>query len=283
MASNASLGVITNNKEAWRESIMFKNLKAPKDLSKYSLLRGAPDFAQVGMWDEFESGYAYLVVVQIPKFLEILAEKDTTTYAPLINTYRHVLEYEFKNLDGIENITSETGEINTGHQSIQFINKVNKQSSSTFTMRYTEKSTGVLTRVHELFLNGIKDGVTQVKHYHGLLEGGYIDEASYENETFSFMYFVTDNTFRFVQKAYYIVAAQPTTAATGDLYTYDKSSIEFKEISCEFIGIPLSNSLIDKKAQAMLNWLNNPTNPNRVIVNSTNFAYSGVSGLNTRV
>lgn len=97
MASNASLGVITNNKEAWRESIMFKNLKAPKDLSKYSLLRGAPDFAQVGMWDEFESGYAYLVVVQIPKFLEILAEKDTATYAPWINTCRRTLEYEFKN------------------------------------------------------------------------------------------------------------------------------------------------------------------------------------------
>ena len=34
---------------------------------------------------------------KLPKFLEILAEKDTTTYAPLINTYRHVLEYEFKN------------------------------------------------------------------------------------------------------------------------------------------------------------------------------------------
>ena len=53
----------------------------------------------------------------------------------------------------------------------------------------------------------------------------------YENETFSFMYFVTDNTFRYVQKAFYIVAAQPTTAALGDLYNHDKSDISFKEVS----------------------------------------------------
>ena len=278
MATNAQLGII-NNPDGWRQSIMFKNLKNPRDLSKYTLLRGAPDFAQVGMWDEFESGYAYFSIVQIPKFLEILRNKDTTTYKPLIDTYLRVLEYEFKNLDGIENITSEMSEINTGHQTMQFISKVNKQSSSTFTLRYTEKSGAVLTRVHELYLNGIKDGVTEVKHYHGLLESGLIEEASYENETFSFMYFVTDNTFRFVQKAFYIVAAQPTTAALGELYNHDKSDISFKEVSCEFIGYPISNDAIDKKAQEMLNWLNDPTNPNRMIVNSTNFNYSGVSDI----
>ena len=34
---------------------------------------------------------------KLPKFLEILAEKDTATYAPWINTCRRTLEYEFKN------------------------------------------------------------------------------------------------------------------------------------------------------------------------------------------
>lgn len=267
---------------------LFQNLSKPKDLRNYTLMRGAPDFAKVEMWNEYESGYGYLVVVQLPRFLEMLAEKDSDHYGLLIENYRRVLEYEFKGLDGIENITSETGEINTGISTLQFINKVNMQNSSTFTMRYTEKAGALLTKVHELFLTGIKDGRTQIKRYHGLLErdsAGNRDivEAGYENETFSFMYFVTDNTFMKVEKAYYIVAAQPTTAATGDLYTYEKGNIEFKEISVEFIGFPLTSNEIDEKAQAMLDWLNDASNPNKYQARSNNFSYSGVSDIQTEI
>lgn len=262
---------------------MFQYLSKPKDLRNYTLMRGSPDFAKVEMWNEFESGYAYLVVVQIPKFLEMLADKDSDHYGLLIENYKKVLEYEFRSLDGIENITSETGEINTGINTLQFINKVNMQSSSTFSMRYTEKAGALITKVHELFLTGIKDGRTQVKRYHGLLDSGDIEEAGYENETFSFMYFVTDNTFRKVEKAYYIVAAQPTTANTGDLYTYEKGGIEFKELSLEFIGFPLTGNEIDAKAQAMLDWLNDASNPNKFVAISNNFQYSGVSDIKTDI
>lgn len=276
---------INTNKTAkeFAEGRMFQHLSKPKDLRQYTLMRGAPDYAKVEMWNEYESGYAYLVVVQIPKFLEMLAEKDSDHYGLLIENYKRVLEYEFKSLDGIENITSEMGEINTGINSLQFINRVNMQSSTTFSMRYTEKSGALLTKVHELFLTGIKDGRTQIKRYHGLLDSGDIEEAGYENETFSFMYFVTDNTFRKVEKAYYIVAAQPTTAATGDLYTYTKGEIEFKEISVEFVGFPLTSNEIDAKAQAMLDWLNDASNPNKFTAISNNFKYSGVSDINTKI
>jgi len=275
--------------EAFEQSRMFKDLTQPRDLSKYTLMRGAPDFANVAMWNEFESGYAYLVVVQIPRFLEMLAERDTVIYKPLIDTYRKVLEYEFKNLEGIDNITADTGTIDTGISQLQFINKVNMQSSTNFTMRYTEKAGSVIAKVHELFLTGIKDGRTQVKHYHGLIEDSYNSdpehplEAGYELETFSFMYFVTDNTFRKVEKAYYIVAAQPTNSPSGDLYNYDKSNIEFKEVTVEFVGFPITGNKINAKARAMLDWLNNPENPNRVIVNSNNFDYTGVDELPTQV
>lgn len=261
-------------------SALFENLAKPKDLTKYTLMRGTTDFANIEQWNNYESGYAYLTVVQIPRFLELLAEKNTKTYGPLINNYKHLLEYEFKGLDGIENITSEPGEVNNGISQLSFINKVNMQSSSTFSMRYTEKTGSVFTRVHELFLTGIKDGRTEVKHYHGLLEDGTIEEAGFENETFSFMYFVTDNTMMKVEKAYYIVAAQPTTAETN-IYNYTKGEIEFKELNIEFTGFPITGNLVDQKAVQMLEWLHNPRNPHKLVVNSSNFEYTGVSDIKT--
>lgn len=260
---------------------LFKNLIQPRDLSQYTLMRGTVDFANVAMWNAFETGYSYLTVVQIPKYLQMLASQDST-YATLINNYVHILEYEFKGLDGIENITSSNGEISNGISTINFINQVTMQSSSSFTMRYTEKSGSVLTRTNELFLTGIKDGRTQVKTYHGLLENESIEETGYEYETFSFMYFVTDNTMRKLEKAYYIVAGQPTQAETN-IYNSDKGEIGFKEISMEFQGFPITGNIVDYKAQQMLNWLNNPSNPNRMIVDSNNFMYHGLNDINTDI
>ena len=260
-------------------NIMFKNLIQPRDISQYTLMRGATDVPNVAMWNNFESGYSYLTVVQIPGFLEEL-QKQNDTYRTLITNYKHILEYEFKGLDGIENITSETQSINTGNMEIQFITKTNMQDSSNFTMRYTEKSGSVITRVHELFLQGVKDGRTQVKHYHGLIESGDIVNPGYEWETFSFMYMVTDNTMRNLEKAYYIVAAQPTQAETS-IFNSEKGDIGFKEIGVEMIGFPLTGDAIDAKASEMLAWLNSPSNPNRLINNSNNFMYKTVDEIKT--
>lgn len=260
---------------------MFRHLTQPRDLTQYSLMRGAPDFAKVEMWNEFETGYAYLTVVQIPQFLEKLKAKNDI-YKNLIENYVYALEYEFKSLSGIDNITSDQATIDTGHSNIQFINKVTQQSSSTFTMNYTEKCGALFTKVHELFLTGVKDPRTQIKHYHGLLENGDIEDAGYENETFSFMYFVTDNTFRKLEKAFYIVAAQPTSA-NWDIYNYEKGNIEFREISVEFIGFPITGDEVDEKAKEMLNWLNDASNPNKMTVNSNLMSYSGVSDINTEI
>lgn len=262
-------------------NVLFKNLVQPRDLTKYTLMRGTTDFANVAMWNAFETGYSYMTVVQVPRYLELLATQDDS-YRTLIDNYVHILEYEFKGLDGIENITSETSEISNGISQVNFISKVNMQSSSTFTMRYTEKSGSVLTRVNELFLTGVKDGRTQVKTYHGLLDNGTITEAGYEYETFSFMYFVTDNTMRKLEKAYYIVAGQPTQAETS-MYNSEKGDIGFKEIGMEFMGFPITGDVVDYKAQEMLNWLHNPANPNKIIVNSNNFLYSGVESINTHI
>lgn len=259
---------------------MFENLKQPRDITSKTLMRGTADFGNLNQWNLYESGYSVLLICKIPKVLDLLA-KENDSYRKLINNYTHILEYEFRGITGLEDMTGETGEITDGINQIQIINKVTMQSASTFEMRYFEKSGSTLTKVHELFLRTIKDPRTQIKHYGGLIEKGIIDpdDVGYDYETFSFLYYVTDNTMRRVEKAYFIIAAQPNKAELS-IYETEKGNIEFKEVGCSFNGFPITGNEIDRKAQEHLNWLHNAQNPNRIVADSTDFNYTGISDIN---
>lgn len=246
---------------------IFNGTTETKDLTSYALFRGVTDWADLTQFNQFETGYSFLVVLSIPKFMKLLSEKNEK-YRKLIETYVHVLEYEFRGLEGIENMTSDTNELTNGIKNLNVITKVNSQSNGQFTMRYYEKSGSLLTKAHELYLRCLKDPTTQVKHYGGLIESGEL-EPNFANEVFSFLYIVTDNTLRNVEKAFYIVAAQPTNADFS-IYNSTKGTIEFQELSVEFNGFPIQNTQVNKRAQELINWIRKGT-----IWNESEFTYSG--------
>ena len=256
---------------ATAENNIFSNLTETKDLSKYMLMRGVTDWADLSQYNLYESGYSFLVVCKIPKVLEKLRAKSDE-YQKMIDTYIHILEYDFRGLSGIENITSETGQLTNGIQNIEIINKVQKQSASQFSMTYLERKGGVISRVNELLLRAIKDPVTEVKTYLGLIEDGELEDG-FENEVFSFMYIVADNTLMNLEKAYYIVAAQPTEA-NNDIFNSDKATIEFKELTVTFRGYPITNIKVQEKAKSFLDWIR--TNTTWI---ETDFNYTGVNDL----
>ena len=243
-------------------SNIYSGLKTTKDLTKFALMRGVPDFSNLAQFNYFESGYSFLIVTEIPKYLEELA-KQNEDYQKMIDTYKHVLEYEFKGLDGFEDMSVDTGTITNGISELNVITKVNWQSASQFQLRYQEKSGSLLTKVNELFLRGIKDPRTQVKTYNGLLRsqnGGtpVMAEAGYEYETFKFLYFVTDNTLLNIEKAFYIVSAQPTSAELS-IYNSEKGQIEFKEVGMTFNGFPITGQAVTAKAREFLDFINATT------------------------
>lgn len=260
---------------------MYQYLKQPKDLQSYNLKRGVRDFANLKQFNLYESGYSYLVIVSVPNMLQKLADSGMANYfAKMWDAYLYALEYEFRGLEGLNDLDSEQATVTDGISEIQLINKVNMPSTS-FSMRYFEKSGSLFTRVHETYLRGLRDPRTQVKHYNGLLANGIIKEAGFEHETFSFLYFVTDSTSRVIEKAYYLVGCQPTKAETN-IYNSEKGSIEFKEITIEMTGFPIIGDAIDERAQSVLDWMNNPENPDRYYHNSYNFDYSGIPQIGDR-
>lgn len=210
----------------------------------------------------YESGYALFLVVDIPNCLAKLTEvvKGEITgieyqkkYKDLITTYIQVLEKEFTGLQGLENITSETVDYDGRNEiSVSVINKVSENLNPTITLSYTELYGAVLTRVHELFLKGIDDTIIgSRKHYNGLIDDQIL-APSFANETFSFLYLVTDNTGYNLEKAYYIFNAQPTSASLGDLYNSDYTTRELKEVTCEFKCNIATGDVINSKAREIL-------------------------------
>ena len=254
---------------------MFEYSLAPNSVSKFTLFRGVTDYTNLAQFDLFESGYSFLICLQIPIFLDKLEQVNSSVggYETLIKNYRHIIEWEFRGVDGLEDITSDVAQINNGVTDINMITKVTEQGSSTFSMSYFERSGSVLTKVNELFLRGIKDSKTQIKCYNGLIETPFakrdiykssmksnstnnnpnVDSMKgygYQYEIFHFLLIITDNTCLNVERSYLLSCCQPTTANTS-IYNVKRGEIEFKELAMQFNGIPITGRFITNKAVLM--------------------------------
>ena len=239
-------------------SNIFNNTLSPRDLTKFTLFRGVTDFTNLQQFDLYETGYSFLICLDIPKFLSKLRDKNDE-YQKLIDNYRHIIEYEFRGCQGIDAIQSDVNQINNGIDQLSLITRVQEQSGSTFNMSYFERSGSVITKTHELFLRGIKDPRTQMKRYCGLYNtrGGSKDMPykGFEYEIFHFLLIVTDNSGLNLEKAYILAACQPTTANT-DIYNVERGSIQFSELSLAFNGFPVTGRIVNAKAIEFLDYIN---------------------------
>lgn len=224
-------------------------VKRPHDLSSYQGLRGVTDFTNIGQFNQFETGYSFLFVLQMPVFMSKLAKLDNEINI-IYNQFEHVLEYEFRGLDGLPDIGIENNTITNGVQEINMINKVTEDSAITVSMNYFEKTGSPLTKFSELYLTGIKDKRSEAKHYHGLIASGQCDPG-YENEIFTFMYVVTDNTYLEVERAVLLSNAQLTKAETS-MYNSQRGEISNKELSIEFQCFPVTGAKVDQAAKNLL-------------------------------
>lgn len=230
-------------------SVLNNYTKRPRNLTQYTALRGVVDFSQIGQFDQFETGYSFLSVIKMPKFLEKLAEQDAGVQS-MVGSFKHMLEYEFRGLSGLPNITTNTFTITDGSNEVAMTNDVVMDTSVEVSMNYFERSGSLITKFVEYYLTGIKDPKSKAKTYHGLIKNGLL-EPGLENEVFTLMYYVTDNTYLRLEKAYLLANAQITQAETS-MYDSEKGQIQNKEISLSFRCFPITGVEVDKAAKALL-------------------------------
>nr|DAN52039.1 MAG TPA: virion structural protein [Caudoviricetes sp.]DAX92027.1 MAG TPA: virion structural protein [Caudoviricetes sp.] len=247
-------------------------IKLPRNVTEYTLMKGVTDFSNLKQFDLFETGYSFITVVSVPKFMEILGQQDARV-KNLQDGVTHIIEGEFKGLSGIPDISANAGSISNGNNEMQLINNVTMDTSIQVDMSFYERSGSLLTNYLTYYLTGIKDPNTKAKTYHGLIENGIITDPGSDYETFTFLYYVTDNTCRKIEKAFLLANAQPTSAPLGNMYNSTKGSIDFQEISINFNCFPIMGDTVNKYAAMLLqNDLSTNTN-RRLVLDSNEYRY----------
>lgn len=222
----------------------------PRNLTQYTAFRGVTDFTQIGQFAQFETGYSFLSVIQMPEFMVKLGEQNSDIKS-LVDSFKHMLEYEFRGLDGLPDLQGDTYEITDGINTQRLINKVTWDTAATVSSSYFEKSGGLISKFTELYLTGIKDRMSQAKTYHGLIKNGLLEPGP-ENEVMTMLYYVTDSTMLRLERAVLLCNCQFTTSRLSDILNSNKGDISNKEISLEWNCFPIMGYEVDKAAASLL-------------------------------
>ena len=262
------------------------------DLYNAVNMRGVVDYGDLYQFAPFESGYSFIAVINGPKFPSSMG---CTTLESLQEKFISIIENEFRGLDGIEDITSDTIEITDNISTLSLVGKVNQSTSSQITMRFFEKTGALITKYISMYLRYIRDPKTQAKTYGGKINCDTAQKSiGPANEVFNMLYIVTDSTCLHVEKAFLLLNAQPTTAGYSELYNTEKGQIETKEITVNWNCFVVDGATINKVAAVylkniMVYWDNdekewkNTKKTGKINVNSwnTDWSISGVGDTGT--
>ena len=247
-------------------------IKTPRNVTEYTLMKGVTDFSNLKQFDLFESGYSFLTVVSVPRFMQLLAAQDTKI-KNLQDGIVHIMEGEFRGLDGIPDIQADSGTITNGANGLQLINNVTMDTSIQVSMSFYERSGSLITNYLNYYLTGIKDPYSKAKTYHGLI-GSSVTDPGPDYEVFTFLYYVTDNTMRNIEKAYLLADAQPTLAPNGTLYNPQRGTHDFQEIQLSFNCFPIIGDQVNMYAAMMLqNDLTTTDTSRALILDSNNYKF----------
>ena len=211
------------------------NIKnSSRDLTKYSLFLGGLNVKARALeqYDPLKTGYTRIFVVQMPKFMNSIL--------PIASkNFKHMLEYGFKSIDGIQNLTMEYEAITGGYAGRSFeIPTILKDETNAITIKVQEMSGSPVREYIEMWLTGIADPHTGLCHYHGALDiddatGDMQMDAIQANQVAEMIYVSTDNTGRRVEFACLLSNMIPKVVKR-DHYNYESGTHNAVEYDIEF-------------------------------------------------
>lgn len=204
-----------------------------------NFFKGTWDFrhGEVGQYDPFIGGYAFIVWTRLPDFFD---ENMKTRFKWM--TMRN-----FKSFDGISDIELGTEALTAGFTGNEFNVPTNITKGNTeFTLKHQELSGSPIRELYNYWITGIRDFDTGVATYHGRSSS-----YSIQNHTGELLYIVTDPSGGTLQNsvefAAYYSNVFPTKIPMSHL-NYNSGEHSLTEIDISFKGIFHQSDKINKIA-----------------------------------
>lgn len=220
------------------------------DITNYSLFLGGINATHQSLqqYDPLKTGYNRIFLVKMPVFMEKIMPDQT-------KRFRHLVEYGFTKIDGIQNTSLEFEGVTGGYAGRQFeVGTVAKDETNAITISLYEFSGSPVREYLDMWITGIADPHTGLGHYHGLLDDTSANvKYAQHNHVMEAIYVATDPTGRSdgVEYACLLTNMIPKTVRK-DQFNYESGTHGLVQLDVEFTAVKYESPQINTIAKSLV-------------------------------
>lgn len=226
------------------------------DMTGYSLFLGGLNVKRAALeqYNVLKTGKGRIFLTKMPYFMKELMPEAS-------KNFKHVIEYGFMNIDGIQDLTMEFDQITGGYAGRQFeIPTILKDDTNEITIKILEFAGSPMREYVEMWLSGVSDPNSGFTHYHGLAipyeKNGIMQPAKVEvsqaNHTMEAFYVMTDATGFNIEFACMLCNMFPKGVARNQ-FNQEPGTSAHVELDLAFTCTMYTSPDINAVAQLLLN------------------------------
>lgn len=218
-----------------------------KDMTKYSLFMGGLNVKHNALkqYSPLKTGYARIFLVKMPEFMHVMYPNKT-------KQFRHLVEYGFVSVDGIQNTNLEFNQITGGYSGRSFdVASVAKDDTNEVTVKVYEFAGSPVREYLDLWISGISDPYTGLSHYHGAFDHGV--EFAQHNHTMEAFYVNTDATGRHdgVEHVAMLTNMMPKSVRK-DQFNFQSGTHDIVEMDITFTCVKYESTQINEVGRTLI-------------------------------
>jgi hypothetical protein len=231
-------------------STLQSNIKIGKDMTNYSLFLGGLNVknASLEQYSPLKTGYARVFLVKMPTFMNKVLPNHT-------KNFKHLVEYGFVGVDGIQNTTLNFEQVTGGYAGRQFdVATVAQDETNEITLKLYEFAGSPVREYMDMWISGISDPHTGIATYHGAIEAATDPvEYSQANHTMEAIYVQTDPTGRSTGIEYACMFANMMPKQVKkDHFNYEAGTHSLVQVDLPFTAVKYESPQINSVAKALI-------------------------------
>ena len=236
--------------------------KHTQDMTQFSLFMGGLNAKNEALkaYDPLKTGYARLFITRLPVFMDAIMPTQG-------KKFKHLLEYGFTGVDGIQNLSMDTEQITGGYAANSFdIGTQAKDETNEITVKLYEFAGSPVREYLDTWMTGISDPRTGLGHYHGCVyKNDYANiigqdpanvtplKYTQANHTMEAVYVVTDPTGAStgIEFACLLTNMMPKTVKK-DHFNYTSGQHSIVEMDVPFTAVKYESSSVNALAKRLI-------------------------------